>query len=331
MQLDRVATQNPIVQVGRSASLLILLVASACARPISAQREPDTTAADHRTMSHEPSEPAAAPTREPIVAPAQSARELIDEAGVATFLEDRELRVSAIDEDAMERWFARPPRSVFVYAERPVEVAEPDVTRRIRCQRVQRWDSNVLNELAVVVWQKGRSRIVLELGQSNVSAADQTRERGEWETVGGRRLPMQAIAWDDAHIRYAEGAEIHEVVCVPALRTVPCGGEHLPGPRGYCADHELVVRPRRPPRVPHVGPVIPAYHDPIPDVPEGDCAVRCEPSACEEALRMAPIPRAPLYEEDAPVLAAFRSQAACRAFASAREQARGEGADGDRW
>ncbi|MBA3397802.1 MAG: hypothetical protein H0T89_34580 [Deltaproteobacteria bacterium] len=307
---------------------VLLLCFTACARPLPA--ESNKPAAERKTMPQEQAAPVAASTREPIVAPALSARELIDAAGVATFLEDRELEVAAIDTPAMERWFARPPRSVFVYAERRVEVAEPDETRRIRCTRVQRWDSNVLNELAVVVWQEGRFRTVLELGQSTVDAVDQARESGEWETVSGRHLPMQAIAWDDAHIRYAEGAELHEVACVPALRTVPCGGEQLPGPRGYCVDHELVIRPWRAPTFPHVGPVIPAYHDPIPDVPRGDCAVQCEPSACKEALRVALIPRAPLYAEDAPVLAAFRSQAACRAFASHREKARGKVADGDR-
>ena len=293
--------------------LLVLLCLGACARTL----PPETHTATERVQP----EPVASRAQQRILAPALSADDLVAQAGVATFLEDQEFRVAAINVDAMERWFTRPPRSVFLYTERPVEVAKPHVTVRGRCQRVQRWDSGLLNELAVVVWQQGRYRTVLHLGQDNVWAADYTRERGEWDTDTVRHLPMQAIAWDNAHIRYAEGADRYEVACVPALRTVPCGGEHLPGHHGYCADHELVVRPWRAPRVvPMVGPVIPAYHDPIPDVPEGDCAVRCEPSACGEALRMRLIPFVPLYKEDAPVLAAFRTHAACRAFASQRRK-----------
>ncbi len=79
------------------------------------------------------------------------------------------------------------------------------------------------------------------------------------------------------------------------------------------------MRPWRAPEVPHVGPVVPAYADPIPEVPEGDCDVECEPSACAEAIRTVRFPRVPLYAEEASVVAAFRTQAACRAFASARE------------
>ncbi len=302
---------------------VVVLCLTACARTVPA--ESNTTVAEHRTMSHAPSQPVAAPTHELVVAGGLSAQELIDAAGLATYLEDWELRVAAIDADAMERWFTQPPRTLFLYAELPIEVADPHVTCRMRCQRLQRWNHHVLNEVAVVAWQEGRFRTVLQLGQSNVAAVDQTRETGEWKTHRVRSLPMQAVAWDDAHVSYAEGAELNEVACVPALRSVPCGGEQPLEHRGYCVDRELVVRPWRAPTVPHVGPIAPAYDDPIPDVPEGDCAVRCEPSACEEALRMKLIPWARLYREDAPVLAAFRSQVACRAFASEREEARHPG------
>lgn len=118
-----------------SMRFVVLLCLTACARALPAQS--NKPAAEHKTMSQEQAEPEAAPTREPIVAPALSARELIDAAGVATFLEDRELKVAAIDTSAMERWFARPPRSVFVYAERRVEVAEPDETRPAQMNRPQ--------------------------------------------------------------------------------------------------------------------------------------------------------------------------------------------------
>lgn len=300
--------------------LVLVPCLTACLRTVPA--ESNAAAAEHRTMSPEPSQPVAAPKRELVVAAGLSARELIDAAGLATYLEDWELRVAAIDADAMERWFTQPPHHVFLYAELPVEVAEPAVSRPMRCQRLQRWDAHVLNELAVVAWQEGPFRTVVQLGQSNVTAVDQTRQTGEWVTLSVRSLPMQAVVWDDAHISYAEGAQLNEVACVPALRAVPCGGEHPLEHRGYCVDRELVVRPWRAPTVPHVGPIVPAYDDPIPDVPEGDCAVHCEPSACEEALRMKLIPWARLYREDAPVLAAFRSQVACRAFAAEREKAR---------
>jgi hypothetical protein len=256
---------------------------------------------------------------EPIVVPGRGAAELIEEAGVRTFVEDRDFEVAAIDPAAMERWFQRPPRGVFLYTEASIEVAEPGETVRGQCQRAARWDSNVVNELVVVLWKQGTLRTVLELGQARVGVVDQEREGGGWDTRSLRTLPMGAVVWDDEHVVYAEGAAVYEVACVPALRTVSCGGEALLGPRGHCLDRELVVRPWRAPTVPHVGPVIPAYDDPIPRVPEGDCELSCEPSACAEAVRTLRFPRVPLYGAEAPMLAAFRTEDGCRVFAAERE------------
>jgi hypothetical protein len=295
---------------------------ASCARSLPATSE--TTAADLAT-GPAPIEA----TSDPILVPARSARELIDEMGLATLLEDRALVEAVIDPDAMERWFARPPASLYFYSERAVEVG-PEQTVGGDCQRVQRWDSGVLNALSIVVWQAGRLRTVVTLGQDRVSVQEQTRARGRWETNGVRGLPMRAVAWDDDHIRYAEGAEGYELACVPALRTLPCGEEPIGG-RGYCVDRELVVRPWRAPTVPHVGPVISAYQDAVPEAPESDCAIRCEPSACDEALRTAVLPSAPLYPVHTPVLAAFRSAAACRAFATTRAESRREAIEEQPW
>lgn len=309
---------------------VVFLCLTACARPLPPAVQ--TTAVAHETRSPPPAEPARTAARTPIEAPVRSADELIDESGVARFLATSQLKAAALDADALERWYLRKPRRVFVYAERPIEVAESGASRRPQCQPMQREDDVVVNELSVVLWQKGQARTVLQLGQSDVNAVDQARERGEWTTLGVRQLPMKASAWTDGHLRYTEGAALHEVACVPALRAVPCG-EQPPEARGYCVDHDLVVRPWQAPTVLATGRVIGGAHDSIPDVPEGDCAVHCKPSACEEALRRDPLPQAPLYAEDAPVLAAFKSEAACRAFRSARTKARSnaDGADRIPW
>ena len=205
----------------------------------------------------------------------------------------------------MDRWFSRKPSAVFLYAERPIEVSEAE-TVRADCRRVSRADDAVLNELSAVLWQRGSRRALVQLGQTRVTVAEQERTRGRWET------------------------EIQEVACVLAVRTVPCvEGGALLGPRGHCLDRELVVRPWRASTVPHVGDVIPGYPELVPRLPTGDCALACAASACEEARVRASFPREPLYVEDAPTLAAFRTLAACRAFASTRS---GRDSDGDeRW
>lgn len=256
--------------------------------------------------------PAPAPAPPATSITARSADELLAAAGVATYVADHELLVATTDATAMERWFERKPSAVYLYAERALEV--PGATTRLRCQRAQPWESGVLNEVAVVAWRKADERTVVELGQASVTVMDQRREDGRWATSGARRLPVATVEWDDEKIRYAEHAEIHEVACVPSVREVACDA----GGRAYCIDRELVVRPWLPPTVPHVGPVIPAYDDPVPDVPAGDCAIECEPSACDEALRRSALPREALYEERAPTLAAFRTLAACRAYAASR-------------
>lgn len=296
----------------------VLVGLLACTRPLPLEPEPAVTAPRSAVAAPAPSAPTALPSL-PIAVPGRSAEELLAEAGVRTFIDDRDFEVAAIDHEAMERWFQRPPRAVFLYTEAPVEVAEPGETVRGRCQRLARWDSNVVNELAVVLWRRGSLRTVVELGQASVSVVDQERDGGGWETRSVRTLPMGVAVWDDEHVRYAAGAALYEVACVPALRTVPCGeAAALLRPEGHCLDQELVVRPWRAPMVPHVGPVIPAYEDPVPHVPEGDCELECGPSACAEAVRITTFPRVPLYGAEAPVLAAFRTRASCRAFASTR-------------
>jgi len=269
------------------------------------------------------------PTATAIHVPGRSAEALLADAGLATYLEDRELRVARVDPNAMDRWFSRKPSAVFLYAERPIEVSEAE-TVRADCRRVSRADDAVLNELSAVLWQRGSRRALVQLGQTRVTVAEQERTRGRWETGGVRPLHVGLAAWDDAHVRYAEGAEIQEVACVLAVRTVPCvEGGALLGPRGHCLDRELVVRPWRASTVPHVGDVIPGYPELVPRLPTGDCALACAASACEEARVRASFPREPLYVEDAPTLAAFRTLAACRAFASTRS---GRDSDGDeRW
>jgi hypothetical protein len=145
-------------------------------------------------------------------------------------------------------------------------------------------------------------------------------EEQQWRTNGVRDLPMGVIAWDDAHIAFAEGAEIQEVACTSTVRAVLCSpdGDPWASPRGYCVDRSLVVRPWRAAFVPHVGPMSPAYPDTYPSLREGSCEVECAPSACDEALQRAQLPRVPLYAEHDPVLAVFRTQAACRAFRTSR-------------
>lgn len=289
--------------------VLVLLGSVACTRPLPAPAPAPSEPPPSSTAVPD----AALPL--PTVAPARSAQELVEAAGVATFVEDQALVAAQIDGDAMERWFTRKPGSVFVYTERALDVAAPSTSVRGTCQRVERWDGSALNALGVVLWRRGDQRTVLELGQDGVDVVDERRDGGTWTVGGARRLPVGAVAWDDAQIRYAEGAELYEVACVPALRTVTCGAG--PG-RGYCIDRELVVRPWRVPMVPHVGDVIPAYDDPPPDVPEGDCAVECMPSACNDALATPLIPRVRFYAADAPMLAVFRTRAACRAYAAKR-------------
>lgn len=306
------------VFVARFAPLLGL---AACAQPRPAS--PRMAAVAHDP----PSQPAVATAPKPIHAPLRSASELIAETGVARFLATSELKVAAIDNAAMERWFVRKPSRVFVYSEYPVEIDAKGVTRRPRCVGMAQHETVVTNALAVVLWQDRRFRTVLDLGQSDVKAVEQTQERGAWQTSGVRALPMKVSAWDDAQIRYSEGAAIHEVACVPGLRSVPCG-EELSGRQGYCVDHDLVVRPWQPPTVLATGRVVDPFADPIPDVPAGDCAVQCEPSACAEALRREHLPWAPLYTEDAPVLAVFKSESVCRAFAALRRRAGLDRVDG---
>jgi hypothetical protein len=257
------------------------------------------------------------PPRARVVAPAIGARELIEASGTATFLEDRGLRAAQIDYDAMELWFSRKPSAVFLYTELAIYDFEPK--DRVRCRRLPlERNSVLLNAITVVAWQRGDRRMHLELNQTGVKVAIEEREHGVWEPRSVRTLPMEAVGWNSAHIRYAEDARHYEVACVPALRTVSCDGTSR-DQLGHCLDRELVVRPWRAPFVPHVGPVHPAYHDPIPEVPSGSCDATCEPSACDEAMRMHGIPWAPLYAATAPVIAAFRTEAACRTYASTRK------------
>jgi hypothetical protein len=297
-----------------------LLGVVACASALPTAEGPPTAPpndpiAAHDTANEAPEEPE---TVTMLRVPGRSAEELLSAAGLATYLEDRDLRLAQVDDGAMERWFSRKPSVVYLYSERPIEVSEAE-TVRADCRRVSRADDAVLNELSVALWQQGARRALVQLGQTRAVVAEQRRERGRWETDGVRPLSVGLAAWDDEHARYAEGAEIHEVACAHAVRSVPCvEGGALLGPRGRCLDRELVVRPWRAPTVPHVGGVIPAYPDRIPNVPTGECAIECAPSACDEALRRAPLPRAPLYTDDAPVIAAFRTPAACRAFATSR-------------
>ena len=303
----------------------VLLGVVACASALPASESPsaippsdlgDTSAHDEETEATD--ETASVPDATTLQIPGRSADELLTAAGLATYLEDRDLQIAQVDDAAMERWFSRKPSAVYLYAERPIEVSEAE-TVRASCRRASRADDAVLNELSVVLWQRGSRRSRLQLGQSRVVVTEEERERGRWETGGVRPLSVGLAAWDDTHVRYAEGAEIHEVACVYAVRTVPCvEGGPLLGPRGHCLDRELVVRPWRAPTVLHVGGVIPAYPDRIPTVPTGECAIECAPSACDEARSRAPLPRAPLYADDGPAIAAFRTLAACRAFATSR-------------
>ena len=247
-------------------------------------------------------------------APGLTADELIAKVDLPSFMQD--LRVAQIDDEAVEQWFVRKPPAVFLYAERPIEIAEPDETVRMQCERVRQFDDVVVNEVTLMLWRRGEYRTLLSLGQERVEVRHEQLERGEWEPLGGPRMPMLVTTWDRQHVRYSEGADRYTLACVPTARSVSCGGRA----RGYCIDRELVVRPYRPPTVLHVGGSIPAYHDPVPDLPVGFCDVECERSACDEALRRNLVPREPLYEERAPVLAAFRSRSACRTFAAARER-----------
>lgn len=243
--------------------------------------------------------------RAPVTVAGRSASELSALVGDATFLEDRDLRAGVIDDDAMERWFTRPPSRVYLYA----EGAEPDGA----CRPLRRIDTNVLNELALVASRAGRERTLWVLGQESVRSETQVRERDGWQTVSIEPLPMRAITWAAGVVRYAEGAERYEIACVPALRSVPCSAE-APGDEGYCVDRALVIRPWRPSFVPHVGPVTPGYADAVPTPPEGRCAVTCEPSDCARAIATSRLPRTPLYRASAAEIAVFVDRATCRAF-----------------
>lgn len=295
--------------------LLLVISMLGCAEPRPAPTAVPTTAPTTSPTPRPASAAPAPPPPPPVSAPALSARELIEAAGLASFRADRALLVAQIDDTAMERWFSNKPGRVFLYTERALETPDPKVTIRGRCQQVAVEAGGVLNALAVVAWRRGDDRVVLELGQDGVGLLEEQQEGGAWSARGVRRLPLGAVAWKSGEIRYAQDATSYEVACVPAVREVACGATGL---RGYCLDRELVVRPWLPAFVPHVGEVIPAYSDPVPEIPTGACAVTCGASACEEALRTQPIPRAPLYEDAAPALAAFRTEAACRAFAATR-------------
>ncbi|MFN0246295.1 MAG: hypothetical protein ACKV2T_05275 [Kofleriaceae bacterium] len=292
--------------------VVLLLTLLACGQSRPAPDSPPPAAVHARA-------PAPTSQRARVVAPALSARELLEASGAASFVQDGDLRIAQIDGDAMERWFTRKPSGVYLYTERAIDGLEPKSPVRGRCQLVPRANDSVLNAITVVAWQRGELRVLLTLGQSSVHVQEQQRERGVWDTRGVRRLSMGAVGWSGAQIRYAEGATIYEVACIPTLRTMPCDGTTTDR-LGHCVDREIVVRPWRVPLVPHVGEVHPAYNDPIPAVPEGSCDLTCEPSACEEALRSHKIPRVPLYVETAPVLAAFRTESACRAYASTRKR-----------
>ncbi|AKF05720.1 hypothetical protein [Sandaracinus amylolyticus] len=290
---------------------VLFLGLTACASTLPAASE---TAASTQPPAEEAAPPADERTTQ---ARGLRADELLEAAGVATFLEDHELHVAAVDEAAIERWLSRKPSAVFLYTERSLEIAE-GASLRGECQRVAVWDDVVVNQLSIVVSRHGDERVVVDLGQESVSVVEQRLEQRRWQASGVRRLPVGVIAWDDAHVAYAEGAEIHELACVPTLRPVPCVEDRWDGPRGHCVDHALVVRPWRAPTVLHVGGVIPGHRDPIPEIPSEECEVTCAPSACDEALRTAHLPRAPLYAEQDPVLAVFRTQTACRAFVASR-------------
>jgi hypothetical protein len=302
-----------------------LLGLSACGSSLPASESPtarvvvaEVSSDEAPTQAGDPSadaEPAApVPT---IHVPALSAEALIADAGLPTFLEDHGLRAAVIDGAAMERWFTREPSAVFLYAERSIDLSEGDQVAGA-CQRVARVDDIVTNQVSFVLSRRGSDRVLLEIGQERVDILDQRLEGGRWDTGGVRPLPLGVIAWDEAHVAYAESAEIHEVACVHTVRHVLCDARSPSGPRGHCLDQALVVRPWRAPTVPHVGDVIPAYPDPIPRVPQGACEIECAPSACSEALARARLPRVPLYADTDRVLAVFRTQAACRAFARSR-------------
>ncbi len=271
------------------------------------------SAADEATVESA----AAAPSI--VHAPALTAEQLLRAAGSATYLVDHDLRVASIDSVASERWITRRPSAVFLYAERPIETAT-EVRMRGACQRLPVWPDIVVGALSVGLTRHGRERVVLEVEDHGVAVEDQRIEDGFWSTHGVRGLGLGVIALDDDHIVFAEGAEIREVACVNSVRAVLCAADADPwvGPRGYCLDRALVVRPWRPAFVPHVGPVWPAYPEVYPSLPEGHCEVECAPSACEDALPTAQLPHVPLYTEEDPVLAVFRTQAACRAFAASR-------------
>lgn len=297
---------------------------SACAStlPPSDSTPSDTVASSSRdSVEVTPSEDAV-PTRSVVHAPGMTVEELIEGAGMASYLVDHDLRMASIDGAAMERWFTREPGAVFLYAERSIETG-PETSVRGACQRLPRSSDVVTNGLTFVLTRSGRERVVLDVGQDHLDVDDQRLEERVWQTNGGRRLPVGLIAWDDAHIAFAEGAEVQEVACVNTVRHVLCTPEAHPwvGPRGYCHQRTLEVRPWRAPFVPHVGPVSPAYPDTYPPLPEGHCELECEPSACDDALARVTLPRVPLYTEQDPVLALFRTQAACRAYATSRGSA----------
>ena len=305
-----------------TAQLALLLGLAACARP-----RPIAPTSTTHIANHTPSQPAAsplaiaAPLSAPVHAPPRSASELIEWGGSARFLALRQLKVASINVAAMERWFERKPSRVFVYSEYPIELSATGASIRLRCRGNAQAETVVSNGLSAVLWQDRRSRMVLKIGQSDVAVEEQTFERGQWQISGVRSLPMKASTWDDAHIRYSEGAAIHEVACVPVIRSVPCDEAHV-GPHGYCIDQDLVVRPWHPSTVLATGRVVDSSPDVSPEVPAGNCTVQCELGACGEALRREHLPRQPLYAEDAAVLAVFKSESVCLRFAAARERAR---------
>lgn len=283
----------------------------------SASATPGSVTSVTETPPRDPSSEDEAPAQPTVHAPALSAEALLENAGLATFLDDHGLLAATIDGTAMERWFSRKPSAVFLRAERPIEVTSGE-TVQPDCRRVQRVDDVVVNELAFVVWRDRGMRTQVRLGQDGVAMLEEQLLDGAWQTNGARTLAMGPIAWDDAHIAYAEGAEIHEVACVPSLRHVACTPGDWEGPRGHCVDTSLVVRPWIVPRVPHVGSVSPGHVDRFPVVPPGACTVECAPSACAEAQQRARLPRVPLYAPADPQLAVFRTEAACRAATAAR-------------
>lgn len=316
------------------AAICLLLGLVACARTVPLRET-------RLGASSEPPEEipeSAAEAVAPVVAlSSRNAQELIDESGAASFAEEHYLHVASIDQEVAERWFTHPPRVAYLYAERPIEgVAASGEGRAVlgQCQGLRHSDSVAINEVDLVLSQAGGFRTLLEL-RGGVALSVERWERGAWDTSSVRGLPMKVVVWDEHHIRYAEGATRYVAACVPTVRTVSCTEEEsFLGPRAHCLDERLVVRPWRMPDVPHVGAVIPGYHDPVPPLPQGDCAVRCERSECEAARRLAAIPRDVLYEESAPALAVFRTREACRRFASSREDGRAPARrcdDGDCW